>query len=117
MACYPHGCKMIENTGYYNKHTKHLLVKSKILSEMLAYSYVVNIFTATGVSVVFPVNIPQLIVTIIIALLSLYVTGVITSTFASILVIENSKMTQYEHKIDTLKQYLVVKYFYINHIY
>lgn len=107
-ACLEQPCKQRKRSGHRDDFMFEF-ADSFIMSNVLAYSYVISVFTSTAGRGSEPMTVNQLIVTMIIAIMSICVMGVLMSSFASILVMENYKMTRYEYRIDTLKGYLRVR--------
>lgn len=81
-------------------------------SMILAYKYVVTVFTTSSLRDICPITLPQLWVSMLIIFATIYATVVLTSAFASILVTQNCTMSIYEYKIVEMIKYLQVSIFF-----
>lgn len=77
-------------------------------SNVLAYMYVLNLFTCTGIRDISPRNPMEVMATIVIVIVSQVVTIVLMCGFTSISITENYVLSEYEFNIEKLYQYLKV---------
>lgn len=91
--------------------------KSNYISNLLAYQYIINLFTISGLRSTTPLTKLQVFVTIFITLISQYITAVVARAVASYLVVKYSEMSEYEYNIQELRDYLKVSFSFRFHLF
>lgn len=75
----------------------------------LAYLYVINVFTSTGLKIITPSSNAELIATIVMVCVAQYILIALTAGFASMLVQDKSVMTQFEREAGHVLKYAEVR--------
>lgn len=89
----------------YNKES---VANSTLDSVLVAYTYIVNIFTSIGVRYVRPMTITQLVVAMLLIFCVQYIIATLASGFATLIIIENTILSDYKYSIERLNNYLKV---------
>lgn len=91
-------------------HEPYKLTKAEntFKSFRIAYLYVINVFSSTGLKMVTPTSSAELIATIIMVCVAQYILVALTAGFASMLVQDKSVMTQFEREAGHVLKYLEV---------
>ena len=105
-ACFHRNCLYIHNN--YGRPSEFKESETSWSSVLIAYTYIVGIFTSTSIRKVVPVNLQELIVSLVLAFCVQYQIATLASGFANFIIIENSTMSHYQHDINKLKIYLKV---------
>lgn len=79
-------------------------------SVLLTYSHAINIMTTNGINTTLPVNLLELVTTLIITVIFIYATIRLISGFTTIMTISSYSMGNYEYNIEELRIYLQVNF-------
>lgn len=74
----------------------------------MAYYYVINLFTLTGLTAIQSQSYKHMIISVVIIFCTQYLTAVLARVVASHLVVKYSAMSSYEFLIQELRDYLKV---------
>lgn len=107
-ACPTGFCYYLKDSDAH-KPSVYLLEKDRLASMILAYKYVITVFTTSSLRDICPLTIAELGVSMMITFTTIYATASLTSAFASILVTQNCSMRMYEHKIEEMTKYIQVR--------
>lgn len=106
-ACIDNRCVYMKSTRREDRYN-YLQAEAGIDSIVLAYGYVVNAFTTTGLRDVTPLTMAALIVTMIILSTFQFNMIALTSEFTTLLEISQYSMSSYQHNMQQLQLYLQV---------
>lgn len=106
MACLDHNCDSVQE--HYGRPKTLVVENDTLLSTLLGYNYVVNIFTGTGMRDSVPFTMGELLVSGFMALFSQFMIANMASGFANMVIIDKNIMVQYEQSIYKMKIYLSV---------
>lgn len=101
-----------ESVDSLDNYNIYIIQTDFVHSQVLAYLYVINTLAMCSLRTVSPQTLPELSVSIVITVASLYITAILTSQFASAVVTTNYTMNHYEYKIVEIIKYLKVSLFY-----
>lgn len=107
MGCPNNTCTYNANSDPHGKDN-YVPEKDSWRSELLAYKYVINVFTTTSMTAVFPITLAELGVSSIITLATLYSMSQLTSNYASLLITVKYSMSAYEYKLRELLAFMTV---------
>lgn len=99
------------HVGRYRKFVSHapeeyIPILTLYHTYLFSYVHVLNVFTGNGVKAIKPLNIEEIIVTIIITISSVFMMSAIASRCALVQIIDNYSLNYYRNKIDEVKTHL-----------
>ncbi|KRT79809.1 cNMP binding protein [Oryctes borbonicus] len=99
-ACFHHNCIYVDVDG------QKQMTNNTLDSILVAYAYIINICTSTGLNYVQPMTLTEMCVAAVLVLSVQYVIAALASGFATLIIIENSTLTDYKYSIERLNMYL-----------
>lgn len=103
------GTKCFYNDARLNMHTFNVSQNDDVLSSTLvAYLFVVNMYTGAGIIKTSPIKPTEVILTCVIALFTQYVITNLCSAYASMVLIDKYNFSKYEVRFKRLATYLQV---------
>lgn len=90
------------------KVKEYVLAEEGMPSLLLAYQYVVNIFTTTGMTEIIPMNMLQIVSSLIIIMVIQFTLVALSSEFATFIAIAQYSLSKYDYDIRQLRTYLEV---------
>lgn len=99
-----------KNYCYHTDWNEHIIASnSSIDSIIAAYAYIGNIFTSAAVRYVTLHTVTEFIVAMILMILIQYVIPALASGFVTLIIIENTILSNYKYSIEKLNNYLKVR--------